>query len=199
VATGKVEASRPVSAGDEGSTVDLGLPGEERGFFCVSGEVLRHGDITTGRGRDLVRAPALDLLGGSPDGRQAAFITTDPATGATSVRVLTLATGDVTDVFSVAAPTTIFRPTFAWAPDGRSLVVQQRTQEQPFEMWFVPLDGRPAHRIDMPVQVGVGWHFSPSTDQVVFGLRATGARSEIWKMENVVPAPSAGTASVIAR
>jgi hypothetical protein len=176
-----------VSAGDEGSTVDLGLPGEERGFFCVSGEALRYVDTATGRGRDLVRAPALDLIGGSPDGQQAAFITTDPATGATSVRVLTLATGEVKDTFSVAAPLTIFRPTSAWTPDGRSLVVQKLAQGQPFEMWFVPLDGRPAHRIDMPVQVGVGWHFSPSTDQVVFGLRAAGARSEIWKMEHVVP------------
>ena len=51
-------------------------------------------------------------------------------------------------------------------------------------MWFVPIDGRLPHKINVGVGPILGWRFNAKTGQVAFSTDGLGDRLEIWKMEN---------------
>jgi hypothetical protein len=79
----------------------------------------------------------IETLGGSPDGKYLAFAERHPVAKATSLKLLTLASGEATELLTVEAPAVIHFMTFAWTPDSQSLVFRQSG-----EMWFAPIDGR---------------------------------------------------------
>ena len=169
---------------------DLGLTPDGVAAFCLDRErtaILRF-DIASKTSKELLRGRDLEVFGASPDGRYLAYKDTTADGKSESLKILTLASGEVKDLVRVDAPQQHFRPAFAWTPDSRSIVFK-KTGGTTNEMWFAPIDGRPAHRIEMPLAVTAGWHFNPKTNQVTFGVGA-GIQFEVWKMENFLPASS---------
>jgi Tol biopolymer transport system component len=160
------------------------------GLFCVSADqaTISRFDIASGSQRELVSGHTLEILGGSPDGKYLAFTEKHTGTKATSLKLLTLGSGEQKELLSVEAPESIFFLTFAWTPDSQSVVFQkQRSGRSSLEMWFASIDGRVPHKIDMPVTASLGWRFNPKTNQVAFGV-GTGFEFEVWKIEKFLKA-----------
>jgi Tol biopolymer transport system component len=169
---------------------DLGLTPDGAATFCLNTDrtaILRF-DIASKASKELLRGRDLEVFGASPDGRYLAYKEATAAGKTEALKILTLASGDMKEIVRVDLPLQLFRPAFAWTPDSRSVVFKKRGGDTN-EMWFAPIDGRPSHRIEMPLAVTAGWHFNPKTNQVTFGVGA-GIHFEVWKMENFLPARS---------
>lgn len=85
----------------------------------------------------------------------------------------------------------------AWTPDGRGVVVTKLTPKGA-ELLLVPIDGAPSRKLDIDAESWTrgarayfdqGFTLSPDGSRVAFLMGKSG--SEVWALENFLPAVSA--------
>jgi Tol biopolymer transport system component len=142
-------------------------------------------------GPDEVPAPnaAPRFLSLSPNGAWRALARVDAGAKSTSLQLRDIHRGTTRELLRVAEPEGLGQ-IIQWTPDGRFIVFVKTFGggSSRRELWRVPAEGGTARKIDMPV-VGDFLRFHPDGRRVAF---AAGEReaSEIWVMENFLPASS---------
>lgn len=152
-------------------------------FFCYDDAGERIVQLNTS-GAVLRGYPAeAQGVGVSPDGRYIVHWDRESV-----LRLLDLSTGVSREVIPGGRFTTSFP---GWTPDGRSIVAYGRLRGDE-ALWFVPIDGRPPHKIDTGGLDIRGLNINPKTGQAVFNVGG-GRRPqlEVWKMEGFLSAPTA--------
>ena len=129
----------------------------------------------------------------SPDGKHVGAITFPdagdrPAPGATfALSVISTADGTAREVFRVEPPAEFLGgPVVQWTPDGRFMVVR-KVVAGARELWAVPVDGGPAHRIDVGVPNLTGAHIRLGPDGQLGIIAGQGVRREVRVVESFLP------------
>jgi Tol biopolymer transport system component len=113
-----------------------------------------------------------------------------------SVRPLAGGEATVYQVDTDSGSTGTVENALLWTPDGRAVLALRALDGTPGrrELWLVPVDGRPARKLDIDVdhwQVGTaGVSLSPDGTRITF-LSGKSAQ-EVWRLESHLPALSTG-------
>lgn len=145
-------------------------------------------DIASGTERELIRTPS----GGgnspfslSPDGRSIAVISTS-----SSLLVVPSKGGEARTLFRTSPPEWLMPAgALAWTADSRAVLVVKVNK-----LLEVPIDGRQPRELDIDVSAwltGEGFRLSPDGRHIAFVGNAGETGSEIWALENFLPAPPA--------
>jgi len=118
-----------------------------------------------------------DVLELSPDGRQAAVVLTDQATGTPDVWILDLARGTRTrftlDAGGEAAP--------AWSPDGRRIAFSADRRSREFDLYAMDVGGRgEPHAILESDRSKFLSDWSPDGLEIAFIQEGEGTRGDVW-------------------
>ncbi len=154
-------------------------------------------DMQSGQERAVDRISA--MFAPSPDGRLWALI--DRSSNSSSLQVVPAAGGQPHELLRVSAPEDLRAP--MWSPDGKFLLCYKTsardTKNQVVELWSIPAEGGTLRKIDLggavptlPYNDGSwarSFHIHPDGRQVAFTMRDP--KSEIWEMENFLPALNA--------
>jgi Tol biopolymer transport system component len=74
-----------------------------------------------------------------------------------------------------------------WTPDSRAVVVPRQVNGES-SMWFVPIDGRPPHKIAIDLPQIQAWRFNPKTNEVALATDGGAPGLETWKMSGFLGA-----------
>ena len=172
-----------------------------RGLFVPANRPTRflERDLVSGDVREIPRVeggPAGGRL--SPDRRLLAAFVGRQASSSWGVSVRPLAGGEATvyQVDTDSGSTGTVENALLWTPDGRAVLALRALDGTPGrrELWLVPVDGRPARKLDIDVdhwQVGTaGVSLSPDGTRITF-LSGKSAQ-EVWRLESHLPALSTG-------
>ena len=136
-------------------------------------------DLQTGREKELLRSyvryPVV-----SPDGRWMAFFSWDA--GSMVLTLMPTAGGPVRELHRLKA---VSSRGVAWTPDGRQLLFAF-LRDRKGELWRIPLEGGQPQRLDVAVD-GL-WQFRLHPDGRRVAFEAWENKSEVWTMENFLPA-----------
>jgi Tol biopolymer transport system component len=164
--------------------VPAGVPdGTHILFFNASkeGQAIRIRSLGTGEERDIVRGGNY-RFGVSPDGRQVAFQVTDPATKESIVKIVPVAGGEPREVFRAKSN----GMSLSWTADGRHVLVGEAGDD----LFLVPANGGKPLTFTLGMKGVLSPRLHPDGRQVAF-YTASEAKTEVWVMENFVPAPKA--------
>jgi Tol biopolymer transport system component len=179
------------SAPGTSNLVPAGVPdGTHILFFHASneGQTVRIRNLGTGEERDVVRVGSY-RFGVSRDGRHVAFQVMDPATKESIVKIVPVAGGEPREVFrtkssgSAAGPPLLW---LSWTADGRHVLVSDSGDD----LFLVPVDGGKPLTFTLGMKGVLSPRLHPDGRQVAFFTESE-ARTEVWVMENFVPAPKA--------
>jgi Tol biopolymer transport system component len=147
-------------------------------------------DFATGAEREIIRRTNLSGVGGpslSPDGQ---FMV---ASGGDPQKLLLIPLSGGTPRELMQPPAVQAAVVGLWAPDGRSLIVRRPLGVAEPEFWWLPLDGRPGHRIDgFGGLAPAGLRLHRDGRRLLFGAEAaksaksTDSPTEVWVMDRVV-------------
>ena len=151
-------------------------------FFCYRDEPseITQVDAATGGVRRTFAA-AGQGMGASRDGRYLAFADSERA-----VRLLDLSSGATRTPTDRKARVTAFY-SLDWTTDSRA-VVFFGTVDGESGMWFVPIDGRAPHKINLDMSRIQAWRFNPKSDQVALSTDGAAPGLETWKMSGFMAA-----------
>jgi Tol biopolymer transport system component len=175
-------------------------------YYTVKGSSFHVRQLETGVDRELYAAPMatprslrLRTLDLSPDGRHLAFVSVDDSTDSTRLSVLPTAGGKPRELLSLKQPETISlgAPTasLAWTPDGRYLLFFKRRQadnnvqaSNP-ELWRIRAEGgQPEKLLEVPMRRVQSLCVHPDGRRIAFAGGGGQQKSEVWVMENFLPA-----------
>lgn len=144
-------------------------------------------ELDSGRQRDVIKGAVPGAV--APDGKSIAAMR---RTGDASAIVVASLIDDVErEILRVARPQSLLQ-SLSWAPDSRSVIVNTFWNDgEKRETWLVPLDGGAHKVLDLP---GHSWsrvRVHPDGKRVAY--HAGDLRSEVWVLENFLPAPSTAT------
>ena len=147
-------------------------------------------DLETGQDKELhsLADDSSHYVGGlalSRDGRQLAFAVSE--SGAKIIKVMPAAGGEARELLH--GDGSLMRSgfgTLAWAPDGRSVLFARRTSSSGTELWLVPVQGGEARKLDLAAENMRDLSVHPDGRHIAF--TAGGDRTEVWVMENFLPA-----------
>jgi Tol biopolymer transport system component/thiol-disulfide isomerase/thioredoxin len=147
-------------------------------------------DLPTGNERTLVQQRTLGPLTLSPDGR---FIATVSETSSKQKILLLVPTdgGQARELPPVGALSAT-PGQVQWAPDSRSMLVRIQGPSKSIETWWLPVDGREPHKLDLPTEDARGGQVAAQPDG--HGLAFVKPSAErtadwaIWIMELQSPA-----------
>ena len=90
-----------------------------------------------------------------PDRRFLLAINCDRRKVPTRLVVYDVTTGQMRELFSIGRGAAFnYEDGLQWMPDSRALVANIRGEKRnQFDLWWIPLDGRPAHPLDIGVLV----------------------------------------------
>jgi Tol biopolymer transport system component len=149
-------------------------------------------NIATGDEREAVRIPS-DRPGQivmSPDGRHVAYLALEA--GGRGLFMIPVAGGEPRLLIARKTPERL-TDRFDWTADGTALVIAIRREDNGENaLWFVPVDGRPARRLEIDVAKWAildGFKFDRSGKRVAFVAQAGEPGAEIRALENFLPAP----------
>jgi Tol biopolymer transport system component len=169
-------------------------PDGRKVYYGVGSQRWVERDLITGNEREVAWPRPTGTQQGnaelSPDGQSFAVIRDNNAAKTSTLSVFPAAGGEPRVLFSVTHPDSLrqFGAT-TWTPDNRAVIVMNTTgqQQDPKELWLVPVDGTAARRLDIEVR---GWkptngiRLHPDGKHIAF---FTGADArEVWALENVV-------------
>ena len=124
----------------------------------------------------------------SPDGQRVAFVNNSRA-GKTIVKVVSASGGDAQELLTL--PALAGESPLAWTPDSRYIIyaVSSNGEKREYELWRIPADGGEPQNLDLSMKglLPYGLSVHPDGRRIAFAA-GTPARSEIWVMENFVPA-----------
>ena len=147
-------------------------------------------DLETGQDKELhsLADDSSHYVGGlalSRDGRQLAFAISE--SGAKIIKVMPAAGGEAREL--LRGDGSLMRSgfgTLAWAPDGLSVLFARRTSSSGTELWLVPVQGGEARKLDLAAENMRDLSVHPDARHIAF--TAGRDRSEVWVMENFLPA-----------
>lgn len=158
-------------------------------------------DLQTGTERQVVKNPLLSLgISLSPDGTYVAARTLDNPNKTQTLQVIHVAGGAPRELLRLQEPDRLDRGPIAWTPDGKSLIVV-RTASSRLGVWLVPIDGSTPRKLDLDYSSWIegaqgsldeGFRLSPDGRQIVFAMGKNS--SEVWALENILPARPRPTA-----
>ena len=153
-------------------------------------------DLETGQERELhsLAKDASNYAGGlavSRDGRQLAFEVSE--SGSKIIKVVPAEGGEVREL--LRGDGSLMPPAFgtiAWAPDGRSVLFAKRTSPGGLktELWLIPVQGGEPRKLDLTAENMRDLSVHPDGRRIAF--TAGQGRSEVWVMENFLPASRGG-------
>lgn len=194
----------PVILSDGLSVLAQWSPDGKKAYFNRRGVFVER-DLASGAERDVNRDVGEKLGTLSPDGQYFAVARADPSTNAASLLLVPVAGGQPRELIRVTQPEALFRPVGgAWTPNSSALVIQKYTGSR-WELWLVPVTGGRPRKLDIDpniwregianggsgaVQQGdAGISLSPDGRRIALVMGKTA--SEVWALENFLPAPSA--------
>ena len=121
----------------------------------------------------------------SPDGRLLAVNTSHEATKRSTIVVVPITGGVPREIYRVDEANAIPRYP-VWTPDGSRVLCALRLQNK-VEFVLVPVDGGEPVKMPAPMNGMTALSFHPDGKRVAFA--AGQSRSEVWVMENFLPAP----------
>jgi Tol biopolymer transport system component len=149
-------------------------------------------DLGTDRKAELFRsAPGLkiDDIALSPDGRQVAVTLLEKETRSSVLKVLPVAGGEASELVRAKAPEVIVGDSLNWSSDSRYIVFgkgRSTGQEPKTQLLAISSRGGEPHALGLAMDSVSSLSFDPSGHHVAFA--AGTARSEVWVMENFLPA-----------
>jgi Tol biopolymer transport system component len=149
-------------------------------------------DVDSGTERELMRDRNLGLGGFavSPDGRELAYTTYDPATTESAVVVRGLTGGEPQVLLRHRNPSLI-RNIDGWLPDGRSIVFTTWSErDRVVEPWVIQREGGAPRKLELAASADYT-QLHPDGKRVVFRTPAQ-SPSQVWVLENLTP-PSPST------
>jgi Tol biopolymer transport system component len=152
-------------------------------------------DLVSGQEHEMFPLKFAPTLYGavSPDGKYVGAITFPdagdrPVPGATfALSVISTSDGKEREVFRVAPPAQFLGgPVVQWTPDSRFMVVRQ-SGGGARALWAVPIDGGPAHQIDVGVPDLTGAHIRLGPAGQLGFIAGQGVRREVRVVESFLP------------
>ena len=158
-----------------------------------SGGALLARDLASGTERELFRRTDMSSMSMtiSPDERYIASV------AGSGLYLIPVGGGTVREVLH-AKPREVFDGyRAAWTPDGQSLLLPKRIDNQALELWIVPMfDRREPRKMDVDTEAwalaGGGFAIHPSGRLIAFTGVAGKQGAEVWALENLL---SAGVAT----
>ena len=147
-------------------------------------------DLATGQERELhsVTEPSVYHSGVmlSPDSRQLAVVVRDSEGRHQSLTLVPAAGGEAREVLRITQ--LAFPVSIAWVPDGQGLlfVKQPEARDSKTELWLVPLQGGEPRKLDLSAPNIRHVRVHPDGRRIA--LTSGVDRSEVWVMENFLPA-----------
>jgi Tol biopolymer transport system component len=156
-------------------------------------------DLATGQIREIQRDGGQTDGRLSPDGQLLAATVGRQESSTWGVSIKPIAGGEarIYPVGTASSPTGTIETQPDWTPDGKAVLVLRALAGTPTrkELWLVPIDGRPARKLDIDVDnwiVGpAGVRLSPDGTRITF-LSGKVAQ-EVWRIESHLPGLDAGT------
>ena len=161
-----------------------------KAIFYHTGSSIVVRDIETGQGKVLhgLAKGSPNFAGGlalSRDGRQLAFAISE--SGSKIIKVMPAAGGEAREL--LRGDQSLMRTTegaIAWAPNGLSVLFARPTISRGTDLWLVPVQGGEARKLDLTAENMRDLSVHPDGRHIAF--TAGGGRSEVWVMENFLPA-----------
>ena len=155
-------------------------------------EVVVTRDLQTGGKTELFR-PAqgskIDDIALAPDGRQVVLTLLEKETRSSVLKVLPVAGGEASELVRAKEPEQIVGDSLSWSSDSRYIVFgkgQSTGQEQKTQLLAIPSRGGEPHALGLAMNSVRSLSFDPSGHRVAFA--AGKAKSEVWVIENFLPA-----------
>ena len=154
-------------------------------------------ELASGAEREVIRHPRLwREVNFSPDGRYLAVQTgVDPSTKTSSLLLVPVAGGEPRELVRLTEPDGWGDyGTTAWTPDGKAVLKVKRNGSGT-ELLLVPVTGGPPRKLDIDsdswtrgAQGGMDQGFSLSPDGQKIAFLMGKSASEVWAIENFLPA-----------
>ncbi len=145
-----------------------------------------------GRESELARG-LVETIAVSPDGGRVAATIAEPGRG-TVLKVLPTDGGGSREVFRIEKEKgAAVGNSLGWSADGRFVLFgwQPKTGVPENELWVIPAEGGKPQKLDLPTkQMLLSPHAHPDGRRIAF-TAGTPFRTEIWAMDNLLPAPKA--------
>jgi Tol biopolymer transport system component len=149
-------------------------------------------ELATGRETELFRAATgawIYDVALSPDGQQVALSMMERETKSTALKVLPVTGGESSELVRTKEPDAIYRATLSWSADSRYIVFGKgrlADPERKTQLLAISSRGGESHPLGVVMDTGRNLSFDPTGHRVAFA--AGRAKSEIWVMENFLPA-----------
>jgi len=154
-------------------------------------------DIESGREKEIYRAVApvgVAHLSVSPDGQRLAFVSWDSKNGEAALKIMATTGGTPRELVRLPKPKLDYgQPVaaVAWTPDSLQIIYAPSTtgQERKFELWRIPANGGEPQTLGLSMEglLPYGLSVHPDGRRIAF-TAGTPVHSEVWVMENVLPA-----------
>jgi Tol biopolymer transport system component len=159
-------------------------------IYYVRDRTIMAFDLETRRERVLHRPNSyVYRLACSPDGRRLAFLEGTQAVGSDVVKTISASGGDPRELYALRKGKRFsWGVGLSWTPDGRHLVVGRPSAPgKPDELWSIPAGGGEPRKLELGFKVSlVSLH--PDGRRIAFCLGDPKGGTEIWAMENFLPA-----------
>ncbi len=162
--------------------------------------ILSH-NLKTGQDRELYRGSFGDVKTGevtnfalSRDGSQLALLFKNKATRSVGLKVLSAAGGEPHELLQLPGEGG-FSGELEWSPDGREILFGREgqgaaSQKHVTEFWHIPADGGKPEMTGLAMEGLRDLRFDRDGRRIAFSA-STGLGSEVWVIENVLPAERA--------
>jgi Tol biopolymer transport system component len=153
-------------------------------------------DLASGAERELYREAGVRNGSLSPDGRYLAVVRTDLPSKTASLLLVPVAGGPPLELLRLTQPEAL-APVNVWTHDSSGVIITKDTGSR-IELWLVPVTGGPQRKLDIDPNLWSGgsssellsgFTLSPDGRSIAFQTGKT--VSEVWALENFLPAPTA--------
>lgn len=170
----ETETSKITKLADGGGVPYLCPDGKT--LVLLNGGGIRKRNLDTGEESEVVKVGKMsyDL---SPDGREAVY----QANGV--VKIVSLDGGEPRELFRGSAQYYLLK----WTGDGRTIIAQERDPASG-KIWRIPAQGGTPLKLDLSVPKMDSFTLNPDNRRFAFSVDE-GSKSELWVMENFLPAP----------
>jgi Tol biopolymer transport system component len=125
----------------------------------------------------------------SPDGRWISMFRTDATSTSLILTLVPTAGGAPREIFRAAKPRDSYYNSSTgpqWTPDGKALVVETMKGPQNNELWFVPIDDGPSHKLDFDPGRRNTFTLNPGGRHLAYVVGHD--KPEMWVVENLLTA-----------
>jgi Tol biopolymer transport system component len=141
-------------------------------------------DLKTGQDKELSRDP-MGSISVSPDGQWLAFSSRDSEGKTSMLNIMPASGGKPRELLRLKKPEDFFSIT--WTPDGRQLFFVRRfIPERGSELWRIAVEGGEPQNLGLAMNVLSQISIHPDGRRIAYNYGTS--KSEVWVMENFLPA-----------